>query len=549
MTNPQIYGRVSFGEVRGVMAFSYTRSRGIQPGLIQIKIPDLSVGIPLRQSVLQLSDLVNNLSFQNCKVVDSDFLSQDGQEWVINIQDFRWQWKFGGVFGSYNTIRAGEIIVATRKSIRELAKLCFEQLSHAGTPDLQELPTDVYPETVWENTNPAVALQELCDLAGCVICPTLSGGVTIAKLGDGADLPQMQGAQIDFSFDIAELPQTVEMHAAPTMIEKSLVIDEPVGIEPDGTVVPIGQLSYQPSDGWGNEDPQDFMNVAKDKRKYAEMSVWKWYKVVPPATVPGFDSPLTLDQILPIEGTILEKETVLGEKKRKEMFAYGIYFDRKEKDANNVEEMSDDYKGNPELVYKGSVQFDNNRGLVQFGEPVFKLNTNTGVGQDTYVAPDLRLRCAFTVADTETFARWRYVLKSSQIGQDTTPPMKVVREDVKQEIILQDLTSEIVSDNESEVEDKLQYYLDAELAKLQGAQPSKGTYSGFQPIELDGAIAQVTYSIDDSGYTSTTASRNTEHSETTPTLEVRNRNAKLLQTLKDMDLMTKAGRKDQKGKR
>jgi hypothetical protein len=267
MTNPQIYGRVSFGEVRGVMAFSYTRSRGIQPGLIQIKIPDLSVGIPLRQSVLQLSDLVNNLSFQNCKVVDSDFLSQDGQEWVINIQDFRWQWKFGGVFGSYNTIRAGEIIVATRKSIRELAKLCFEQLSHAGTPDLQELPTDVYPETVWENTNPAVALQELCDLAGCVICPTLSGGVTIAKLGDGADLPQMQGAQIDFSFDIAELPQTVEMHAAPTMIEKSLVIDEPVGIEPDGTVVPIGQLSYQPSDGWGNEDPQDFMNVAKDKRK------------------------------------------------------------------------------------------------------------------------------------------------------------------------------------------------------------------------------------------------------------------------------------------
>lgn len=549
MTNPQIYGRIAFGEIRGVMAFSYTRSRGIQPGLIQIKIPDLSVGIPLQQSVLQLSDLRNNLSFPNCKVVDSDFLSQEGQEWVVNLQDFRWQWKFGGMFGSYNTIRAGEIIVATRKSMRELAELCFEQLSHTGTPNLQALPTDVYPETVWENTNPAVALQELCDLAGCVICPTLAGGVSIQKLGVGADLPQMQGAQIDFSFDIAELPQTVEMHAAPTFVERSLKIGDPVGIEADGTVVPIDELSYKPSNGWGNEDPQDFMNVLKESRKYAEMSVWKWYKIVGEPPIPGLDFRPTVDQMLPIENTIVEKETVLGEKKRKEMFAYGVYFDRKEKDDNNVAEFSHDYRNNTALIYKGSVQVDANRGLVQFGEPVFRLNTNTAAGQDTYIKPDMWLRCAFSVSDDETFAKWRYVLRSPQLGQDPTPPLKFIREDVRQEIVLDAESQEVIFDNEEQVKAKLQYYLDAELAKLQAQQPSKGSYSGFQPIELDGAIAQVTYSIDESGYTSTTASRNTEHSETTPSLEVRNRNAKLLQTLKNMDLLNNAGRRDEKGKR
>jgi hypothetical protein len=549
MTNPQVYGRVSFGGIRGVMAFSYTRSRGIQPGLIQIKIPDLSVDIPLRQTALLLSDLQNNLTFPNCKVVDPDFLSQEGQEFVINIQDFRWQWKFGGLFGNYNTIRAGEIIVATRKSIRELAELCFEQLSHTGTPNLSNLPSDVYPETKWDNTNPAVALQELCDLSGCVICPTLTGGVAIQKLGVGAELPQMQGAQIDSSVDMAELPRMVEIHAAPTLVEMSIEIGEPVGIEADGRVVPIDQLSYTPPNGWGSEDPQDFMNVEKESRKYAEMSVWKWYRIIAPSVIDGFDFTPELDQMLPIEDSLVEKETVLGQVRRKSMFAYGVYYNRREKDANNVEAFSHDYVGNPELKYKGSVQVDNDRGLVQFGEPTFRLNANTGDNRYVMLAPVMYLRCAFSISDNETFARWRYVLKSPNIGQDPTPPLKIQRESVRNEMVIDAQSGNITSDNESQVDSELQYYMQAELAKMQNLQPSKGTYSGFQPIELDGAIAQVSYAIEGSGYTTTVASRNTEHSETTPSLEVRNRNAKLLQTLKDMESITKAGREVNQGKR
>ena len=62
----------------------------------------------------------------------------------------------------------------------------------------------------------------------------------------------------------------------------------------------------------------------------------------------------------------------------------------------------------------------------------------------------------------------------------------------------------------------LQYYLDT--AALQYTQPEAAgsvTYAGLVPIDLDGAIGQVTYRIDESG-TTTTASRNSEHDPHVP---------------------------------
>ncbi len=95
--------------------------------------------------------------------------------------DYRWAWVFGAIDGRYNQIRANEIVPKTKKTPRELAKLCFEQMG-VSRFKVEALPDDLFPEINWKEANPAQALEDLCAQHGCVICPRYDGSVMFAVL-------------------------------------------------------------------------------------------------------------------------------------------------------------------------------------------------------------------------------------------------------------------------------------------------------------------------------------------------------------------------------
>ena len=77
--------------------------------------------------------------------------------------------------------------------------------------------------------------------------------------------------------------------------------------------------------------------------------------------------------------------------------------------------------------------------------------------------------------------------------------------------------AELTRQREAEAKKQAQYYLDAIEAEYRPVVPASFSYAGFQRIQPDGAIQQVTWTVDASGYATTQASRHREDVRLAPT--------------------------------
>ena len=569
MANYEIAGRVSYGSMVGVSQMSYTRSRGIQPGVIQFSVPELPT-VPDGVAPVFFTDGTRQFVIADCLLQSVDIDYSNGVNFVLTLLDYRWKWKYGQISGSYNTVIGGTIQTRTRKTPRELATLCLIEMG-VKKYDVKALPNDPRPEVTWDLDNPAVALESLCSALGCIVCPQLNGDVLICKQGVGKRLPAMKGAELKESIKIEQVPDDIYISAEPTLWEVSLELGDPVGLETDGRIVPIDQLSYTPKDAygvksWKTEDPGSFVNVELKYRPLALQSVWKWYRVKVPISLPGLILPDNVESTITNPAQIffgdscLYKETLLGEKKederRKDTFAYGKYYDRQEKGDNNVEKFSHDFmkvtaadKVKSELIYKGSFSIDKDKILFMFSDAVFLYESK---GDDiVFVKPDLRVRTAIGFKRPDSDAKYREVYKQPTKRKNNTKPMWVRRSDVRRELIIDAKTGSpyqgLLGDNKETVIKQLETYAAYELQKISPNTPQQGDYSGFIDIELDGTIEQVTYSIDGAGFTTTTASYGTEHSLIVPTFDERKRMDKLNTYLKEQEQIQNG--KQEPGKR
>lgn len=537
MTAYSIAGRVSFGPIVGVDQVTLTRSRGIQPATIQLVVWELPV-LPTGSTPLFLSDGNNQYVFPDCMLqsVEADF--SDGERYVITLLDYRWKWKFGEISGFYNTVVAGSIDPRTKKSPRELATLCLKEMG-VTKYNVDALPNKTRPEITWDLENPAVALETLCSSLGCVVCPAIDGSVNICEQGVGKTLPNLIGGQVTDAIKAEPAPDMLYISADPTVWEVSLKLGRPVGVERDGSIKPIDELSYKPVNGWANEDPFMFSNVAIDDRKVALQSVWRYFEFEFPFNVPEFQDPVeNINQIF-FEDSLLEKEKVLGVERRKDAVVYGRFYDSKDAQDTNVETFSHNYEKKEyidekivkRLVFDGSFTVNANKGIIEFGEPLF-LYELVGDKQQ-YTKADVRVRTAIGIKDQKTHVRWREVLKVPTGRKNNTKPLWIRKSDVRREIIIDPKTGttktdgSVPLDNVDDVKAKLTEVSQYELKKLNAVKPRQGNYSGFPKIELDGTIEQVTYSISSSGFAETTASYGSEHSFVVPSFEERKRVAKL----------------------
>ena len=527
MAAPQ--GIVTFAGVNAFLATDFTITHGIAPNVCRIMIPPQPQGL-MEGGTLRFTYGGTAVTLPNCKVDSVDFVrDQDGFEvWVLNILARRWKWRFGGqVSGCYN-VRVGDTGAIRKKTIREprkLAELCLKAMGEKGY-DVSRLPNETFPEFDWDVTLPAEALARLCEGLGCrVVYQSLSDKVAIWPEGEGKQLPT-SGDALENSVTVnpPERPDELIFVGDRTMFQKDIEL-EAVARDNDGVYKPINELTIRPAippiDGhrWYTYDFNTAHVVAADIRERVKEDLYRKFRIKMPIDVPLLGKVDDRARFLPLDRQQLLKEKVdEEEEERLPAVLWGRFSLGKESTRNNVEAApasNQDVKKKPELVYTRGWQLDVEHGLVIASDPIYetreltRLMSGIAIAENRPFPPKLFLRTAFGLRHEETFQWIHHLRKRPGQGKKFgTQPQYVKRSDIGVTFVLDPATG-VLKDNRKDFDKQADHYLDEAEKAFQTRTPASVTYTGIRPVELDGAIQQVTFSIDETG-TRTRASRDLE---------------------------------------
>jgi hypothetical protein len=528
-----LQGLVSFPGLATFKSATYTASHGIAPGVCTIEMPQELVGDMAAQGDLTFSYGDSYVTLFSC-VVDTANVDRSAGGFIARVQlfDRRWAWQFGFINGHYNLPGPGTstsggtdsgdgtapplIRADTEMDPQGLATLCLQAMGES-VYDVSALPDSSRPETHWSFENPAQALEQLCESLGCrVVLDLDSNGVRIVVLGEGDDLPEGPVQWVSDGVKPAEPPSSLLFVAGQT-VQQGCIPLAAVGRDTSGAIVPINQLSYTPKpDGWPPETLIFPSITTEPAHTYAEESLYRWWQPLLPFTAPDGTVVSDLKQLILFDrqlDTNLDPDDPNGATtQRPEILGY---FDPCYAQCST--------SPTTVLTYHGSIQVDQNRGLVVTGDPLVSCQ----YGQN--LPATLWLKTSFSLRDPVTREPSHYTQSYSLDGSSNLTQPQIVRHD---ELVLQvrgiysssggiSLTGE--TDNSGVISQAATYYLQAVAAQYQPVDSLDVPYVGIVPIQVDGAIHQVTYSIQsgDGGSCLTRASRNTEHSHYIPKYERR----------------------------
>jgi len=536
MSAPQ--GLAYFAGIRSLLSYRHTFTDGISPSVASLEIPPQDGSAIAKVAPLVWEFGSQRQVFPDCTVDRIAVnVNRDGTvTWTLHILDRRWKWRFGQLSGQYNVRRGGEILEDTKKSVRDLAKLCLDRMGETRYR-VDQLPDDLWPEIEWDYAVPAEALARLCDSLNCRIVLGLNNRVSIERSGVGKLLPAKTAGMTSGSAEIdpPERPDKLVFVAGKTRWQIDFEL-EAVGEDTDGSIKPIDELSYAPEeDGektWEHVDMEHFNRISEDlpaSRELALKTVFRWYRIVTPFRLPKVDGQIEdLWRILPIETTQVEKWEIDDERRSRPAWVFGEWYAGHESPASETDDVDPDIENTPEGLYRRGFTIDQARGIVRFAEPVYRLNPI--VDDDTHgatggeiLAADLRLRVAVGLRDKETRAFERRAVERKLPGVRTgTKSRYLIRDDTRWMIYRKESPPRRgVHHNTTEVKEVADYYLDAAEAEYSLQRPGSGAYTGLLRISPDGAIRQVTWQIARDGFATTSASRNKEELRTAPSYKER----------------------------
>lgn len=486
-----------------------------------------------------------NITFPNARLLDVQYDVQGPgfQTMILKIADRRWKWKFGWIQGRYNIPDPkGGKIPQRQKTPKELIKLLMDAM---GEPQYvaQGVPDKVRPFVEWDEP-PVEALLKLCDVLGMrLMLDHLSNKAKIVPLNQGAQIPNLPTA-IQGSLDLSQpgVPDKFIFLGGPIEWQWDLIL-EPVAEEKDGSIVPLDKVSYKPTNGWDHDAPPNHPNVKVEFRELAKKSVWRMYRPVMPLLKgklkKGVDKIEELDRIL-LHDHMIETRKVDGrdEEERLPAAIYGL-FDAKN-DVSKVQPKTLDSVNGRFAEYQRGFHIDEDRGLVIFSDPVFlrvgasglPVTNPVSIG-NKIVKAKLWLRTAISVRDKDTGSFYRSFYEFAPPGQKLgTKPFYVSREDISATYYL-DIASRQWKDNETDFTDAAKHYLEQALREFQISDPGSAIFAGIVPVAVDGAIHQVTYSIDQSGYSTTSVQRSREDTFRSITFKERSGQIALAKILRD----------------
>lgn len=504
--------------------FDFTFAPGVQPSVCMLYTVPHVANLPSVGTLTIKTDGGQTWTFRDCLVEDPKLSTGTGGKYVtLPVKDRRWRWQFHTISGHYNKPRKNGTYRDERKP-QELADLLLQLLGETGF-DVSRLPNDARPERRWDATDVASALDELCAELGCiVVLNPATDAVEIWPVGQGQTLPA-GGAIGRASTPVKKAtPNFMRAVAAPTLFQATWEC-EAVGLDTDGQWKPLTQLSYAFGTGFsgsaalngfeGYWENQTYVQDGKtlNVRDLAAATVFKSYRV---KAVKGWDKgikPPGSDLLFPIDDfddiffqdRLAEDELdpVTGGLRPVPSVVYARYarLDRRLPDAP--------------VRYEHGFSFDPETRILSFSEPLFIYGGATAWSQPAAV-----------YFETSFFAGWQAVPERHQIDVSVDPSSKghttTVVESVQRRIVYYSNTTGNIfgkSDNKTEVETKLKYYLDAEVAEFQLVNGGTITYNGLLPLSPDGNTMQITWSGGGGRPATTTVSQAQRHNRYIPPLD------------------------------
>ena len=592
-------GLFTFPGLNSIRSGSFTLSHGISPSAAVIEITPQN-NFAVQGGPLEITYGATAISFPDCRLdMASLTVGTDGRTWSLRVLDRRWKWEFGHVSGSYNLRKpSGHINPATEKSPRELAYMLLRAMGEAQF-DVQQIPNETRPLVEWSYDNPAEQLQQLCDTLGCRVVLGIDNKVRICRLGNGANLPTDKVSTAGYGFDPPEMPDSLLFVAAPTKYQMKFVL-EAVGLDKDGTVKLIKDLSYNPLGvgeeyGWANQQP-DVLSALRGADTLAHRihtlalsTVFHWYRIKEPATldwmVPSYGKIRSIKQVLPLTDNLLTEETPFGEVSPQAQSAAieGIYY----APISDPITFVNTPKGSP---YTGSYTIDTSRGIIQFTDAMFRyvrceqdLTNRSGsviisrAGSHVFFPAELVLECVVNVKDDKDRHLDRFTKEMKITNQKFSTRQKVIRRDdvgltvraqyqsqlaaawglvditylgiaqapltpyVQTNIVTNEKDTSLNGVNSSGVDSIASYYLSEARATYLPKESLETSYAAIVPINPDGVIQQVSWSVGLSGAT-TKASKNSEFDLRLPSHSER----RTLQILKaEKDRLKRGGKLDE----
>lgn len=565
---PDRLGRALWPGVQGFISCTYTVSHGISPGVATLTIPEQDVSGIAAQGTLVITDGVGTVKIPECKVVDVQFSGGGGSPRTITlfIADRRWMWKFGGISGNWNAIdpypdpdsfppdeyiaSGGPYMPGTYRTAEKLLADCLFALNEVN-PLID--PAPVVPVPVqWDSEPPAQAMQAICDTLGYrVVYRPAIDQVVIVPAGIGILLPDLPSIISGSNgIDPPERPNAIQLVGGDTIWNDYLEL-EPVTLELDGKIVTLDNASYKPSVGWGRCQPDQFGQVyvehGPEKCELAQRHVWRTFRVKmrDPATqkegyieIPKYGKVTDRKQIVLGSQLYGVSKDERGQLQTEPPYVVGSVFyprafTRPENGNVALDALANTTLGSERIPVRPTILGD--RGLVTFDRYLFKNRAiNTAIDNDGPIgAPDLYLRTSFRIRSLAGMALSQFQAAgvSPVQGNPRCPPEFVRRPELVAVVNVVRNASKAfriddVTDNLDDLLRAANYYLTAADQQYRIEASSERTYAGIFPINPDGAIQQVTWSVG-GGPATTRASRNTEHSIYVPNFPDRRRREQL----------------------
>jgi hypothetical protein len=528
-------GIASFPGLEQLIDASISLSHGISPSVATLTIvPQIGLVTEIGTLTLAFGDTV--LEFPDCRVEHSSFeRTAAGGVWRLSLVDRRWRWRFGQISGTYNvrrdnsTLQQGENdTIDTQRTPQQLATLCLEAMEETDF-DVSDLPTEPRPSVEWDYDVPAVALAALCDQLGCRVVLGLDNRVAIRRVGVGASLDALQAIEAGMIVNPPPRPDAIAVVCGANRYQvdfplEAVALAEATSQSSD-SILPLEQLSYAPNGGWSKSDVPFFLQVASEFRALAQKSVFKYYRIKLPVAIPGYDASggqaTRLEQILPIENAQVEVAEQDGQLVSQPAAVFGVWYRENEDIVNTAASLrpliSTSAGAAPdESRYQRPFSIDAARGLVIFSEPVYAnkhASATGGSGHEVVVGPaDLVLRASCQLRDPQTSSLERHV-RTRTLESSSGTTTRYLRHD---EIVLthvpnysSDYHLSGLTTNAADVNAQADEFLDAAEREYADSMPQTVRYGGLVPIELDGAIEQISFHVGSAG-TTTHVARHTE---------------------------------------
>jgi hypothetical protein len=527
MSPPQ--GLVSYPGLTTFTRAEYVLSQGISPGKCTLEMPQELLGGLQRTGDLTFSYGSQSITLSGCVVDQAHIASGEGGFMArVDILDRRWQWAEGYLSGHWNLRMpsgacadegfnttpvqvqgdATKIRQGTEKAPQDIASACLDAMGEENY-DVSALPNDSRPEIAWSHVNAAKALQELCEGLGCRVVYVIdSDSVQIVTIGEGNGLPQNPAEQwVSAGMNPPETPSALTLVGGPIVWQGFLPL-EAVGIDTDGSVKPIALLSYCPAKGWSS-DPKYATITDPTLKSLAEKCIYKMWRITSPIQVPTTanvvntsgapPTPMQVklyDRLLDTHNDPNDSSRIIH--KKPEVWGYF-------KTGHNITTVTP----TTNVVYKEQIEVDENRWLIITPDAL------TRTVQQKIQPANIQVKIAYSLRDPTTLEPYRFTLTRPLDSGLDTQAEEIHRDEIYLKVVGQfdnnfNLTGATDNANADNLAQEANYYLDAAQSQYVEKDTLDVPYVGIIPIQVDGLIEQVTYSISGSG-TLTRASLATEH--------------------------------------